>query len=196
MSDRTCRERRRERAETAAASPASRRAASSSLTGAGISAESGVPTFRGPGRPLAAVPARGPGHSGSLRPRSASRLGVVRLAPGDDRAAPAQRRPRRPRPLEERTPGVPAGHPERGRPARGGGQPPPGRAARQRSGACAARRAARSEDDRRVPLPEPPSALRLRCAAAARRRLVRRGAARGGGDAGFRRRRGPPTSSS
>ena len=80
-----------------------------------------------PGRPVAAVPAGGPGHAGGVRARPAARLGVVRVA--------ARARSRRLRPnaahvalaaLERRVAGVPARHPERRRPAR----------ARRAAGAC------------------------------------------------------------
>ena len=51
------------------------------VTGAGVSAASGVPTFRGPGGLWRVAPARGARDARSLRARPAARVGVVRVAP-------------------------------------------------------------------------------------------------------------------
>ena len=89
------------------------------LTGAGISAESGVPTFRGAGGLWKQLQARGPGHAGGLRPRPRAGLAVVRLAPGTDRRRQAQPRAiARWCDLEIQKPHLHPHHPERGRPAR------------------------------------------------------------------------------
>ena len=108
----------------------------------------------------------------------------------------AQRRPSRPGRAGGADAGVPAGHAERRRPARGGGQPAPGRAARHASGGCAARRCAYAARRPQRAAGRGAAPLRLRGAAPPGRRLVRRGAVRGGGGRRPSRRRGRPRSSS
>ncbi len=87
------------------------------LTGAGMSAESGIPTFRGPGGLWKTISPRRSRHSGSFRPGSGASLGVVRLAAQPDRGGTAERRSLRARPAGTARAGIHTGYAKRGWPS-------------------------------------------------------------------------------
>ena len=89
------------------------------LTGAGISAESGLATFRGAGRAVGGASGRGCGDARGLCPRSGAGAQILRRAPGAAGRGRAQCRARGAGPARRRMAGRAADrHPECRRPAR------------------------------------------------------------------------------
>ena len=141
------------------------------FTGAGVSADSGIPTFRGADGLVAQFPRGGSRHSGSVRARSAAGVGVVSVAARAHRARTTERGARRDRPAAADH----GRHAERRQPAHAIGRAGRHRAARQHL--SRALRPRRNDDVPRAPVRRSSSAMRMRRAPAAGRRLVRRDAA-------------------
>ena len=110
------------------------------LTGAGISAESGVPVFRGPGGLWRQFRPEDLATPEAFRAPARARVGVVPVAARADCRGAAERRARRDRALAAVARRRHAADAERRRPARAGGQRAIRSSCTATCGACAARR--------------------------------------------------------